>query len=245
MSEVSPGPIDTFSVNFEEKEFDESRYSKLIAEKYKTSHTSICLKAADFLDELPNALSAIDSPTGDGINTYVVSKATKNAGITVALSGLGGDELFAGYPNFLKWYKTQNGLLSKFPSALKRPVAYALSNSANSKYQRAGDILSADIPDIAGIYPMFRQVMSQQTVSDFYKNGNECGPFPKLPAVETARNRPLSTTESVFNCRTARVHPKRAAQGHRPVQHGVRSRSPRAVFRLQIGRVRFADSRQY
>ncbi len=49
---------------------------------------------------LPDALEAMDQPTMDGINTYVVSKAVKEAGVTVALSGLGGDELFAGYPSF-------------------------------------------------------------------------------------------------------------------------------------------------
>ena len=46
------------------------------------------------------ALAAMDHPSGDGINSYVVSKVTRDQGITVALSGLGGDELFAGYPVF-------------------------------------------------------------------------------------------------------------------------------------------------
>ena len=49
---------------------------------------------------MPDALAATDHPSGDGPNTYVVSQATKKAGLTVALSGLGGDELFAGYPVF-------------------------------------------------------------------------------------------------------------------------------------------------
>ena len=42
----------------------------------------------------------MDQPTGDGVNTYVVSRAVKEAGVTVALSGLGGDEFFVGYPSF-------------------------------------------------------------------------------------------------------------------------------------------------
>ena len=172
MSEVSERPIDTFSVNFEEKEFDESTYSNLIAKKYKTNHTSVCLTATDFLRELPQALKAADSPSGDGVNTYVVAKATKKTGITVALSGLGGDELFAGYPNFLNWYKTKNSFLPKIPAVVRRSLAAAFSNIGNSKYQRIADVVAADNINLSGVYPMFRQVMSQQIVSDFYRNGH-------------------------------------------------------------------------
>ncbi len=172
MSEISEQPINTFSVNFGEKEFDESPFSNLIAQKYKTNHTSVQLTAEDFLAELPNALKSTDSPSGDGINTYVVSKATKKSGITVALSGLGGDELFVGYPNFLNWMKTQKSVLTKIPAILRKSFALAISTSNNSKHQRMADILSADKVNLSGVYPMFRQIMSQQTVSDFYKNGH-------------------------------------------------------------------------
>ena len=172
MSEISDRPINTFSVNFGEKEFDESQYSNLIAQKYKTKHTSVNLIAEDFLAELPNALKATDSPSGDGINTYVVSKATKKSGITVALSGLGGDELFAGYPNFLNWMKTQTSVLNKIPAVFRKPFGLAMAASNNSKHQRIADILSVDKVNLSSVYPMFRQVMSQQTVSDFYKNGH-------------------------------------------------------------------------
>ena len=172
MSEVSSRPIDTFSVTFGEKQYDESVYSNLIAQKYKTNHTSVFLTAKDFLHELPHALKAADSPSGDGINTYVVSKATKKSGITVALSGLGGDELFAGYPNFLNWYKTKKGFLPKIPLVLRRSMAAAFSNFGNSKQQRIANIISADNINLSNVYPMFRQVMSQQIVSDIYRNGH-------------------------------------------------------------------------
>lgn len=100
MSEVSSSAVKTFSVTFDDSEFSESRYARLIAKKFKTDHHEIVLSPNDFLDELPAALRAMDHPSGDGPNTYVVSKATKKAGITMALSGLGGDELFAGYDIF-------------------------------------------------------------------------------------------------------------------------------------------------
>jgi asparagine synthase (glutamine-hydrolysing) len=96
MAQASEQPIDTFSVVFEDKRFDESPWSKMIAQKYNTRHHPILLKPSDFLDELPNALAAMDHPSGDGLNSYVVSKLTRAQGVKVALSGLGGDELFGG-----------------------------------------------------------------------------------------------------------------------------------------------------
>ena len=172
MSEISAQPIDTFSVTFADKEFDESSYSELIAGKFNTRHTSVCLKPEDFLAELPNALNATDSPSGDGINTYIVSKAAKQSGITVALSGLGGDELFAGYPNFIKWTKTQNGFLQKVPRSLRKSLASSLAFSSNSKRQRIADVINADKLNLSGIYPMFRQVMSQRAVNEMCRNGH-------------------------------------------------------------------------
>ena len=96
----------TFTISFDEEEFDESRYAEIIAKKFHTDHTPIHLKPEVMLEELTHALDAMDVPTGDGINTYVVSKAIHKQGIRVALSGVGGDELFAGYPIFSQLYPT-------------------------------------------------------------------------------------------------------------------------------------------
>ncbi len=71
----------TFNIGFSEKEFDESRYAKLVAKKYNTNHSTIALKPTDFLDELMNGLDCMDTPSGDGINTYVVSKAIRKRGL--------------------------------------------------------------------------------------------------------------------------------------------------------------------
>ena len=172
MSEVSDQPVDTFSVTFSEPEYDESEYSNIIAKKFNTRHTAVELSPKDFLDELPNALRAVDSPTGDGFNTYVVSKATKKAGITVALSGLGGDELFAGYSYFFNWFEMQRGPLPRIPKFLRMPIAFALGTSNRSRFQRMGDILRAKRLDLASVYPMYRQVMSRQSAHDYYSNGN-------------------------------------------------------------------------
>ncbi len=167
MSEVSDQPVDTFSVVFDDGRFDESKYSDLISKRFDTRHTRIQLTPNDLLSSLPEAIRSIDSPSGDGINTYVVSKAVRNAGIKVALSGLGGDELFAGYPNFLRWFKAKNGLLSKLPRSVRSAGGKILAQSSNSRYRRAADLLDQPAIELANIYPLFRQVMSQQDANEY------------------------------------------------------------------------------
>lgn len=103
MAHLSPKPIETYSIIFKEKAFDESKYSRIIAKKYQTKHTEVLLSPNRLLDELPAFFSSMDSPTTDGINTYVVSKIVAEAGGKVALSGLGGDELFGGYQGFRRY----------------------------------------------------------------------------------------------------------------------------------------------
>ncbi|MBX7206347.1 MAG: asparagine synthase (glutamine-hydrolyzing) [Bacteroidia bacterium] len=100
MSETASRPVNTFSITFGQQDFDESYFSGLVSKKFKTNHCTIQLNPLDLLEALPHALNAMDHPTADGINTYLVSGKTREQGIKVALSGLGGDELFGGYPVF-------------------------------------------------------------------------------------------------------------------------------------------------
>jgi len=90
----------TFSIVFKEAEFSEAEYSRIVARKFKTDHHEINVSQSDILAAIPDALRAMDLPTMDGVNTYFVSRETRAAGVKVALSGLGGDEVFAGYSNF-------------------------------------------------------------------------------------------------------------------------------------------------
>ncbi len=166
MSEVASSPVNTFSVTFDDSEFSEAVYAKQVAKKFNTVHHEIRLDPDDFLRDLPAALDAMDHPSGDGPNTYVVSKATKAAGITMALSGLGGDELFAGYDIF------------------KRAVAMETKNWLNAVpvgMRRMGGVLVKKIkPGVAGeklaaalaqekigfdsFYPLSRQVLLEEQV---------------------------------------------------------------------------------
>jgi asparagine synthase (glutamine-hydrolysing) len=90
----------TFSIVFREADFSEAEHSRAIARKFRTDHHEINLSQTDVLAAIPSALSAMDLPTMDGVNTYFVSREARAAGVKVALSGLGGDEVFAGYSNF-------------------------------------------------------------------------------------------------------------------------------------------------
>ncbi|MBN8693906.1 MAG: asparagine synthase (glutamine-hydrolyzing) [Bacteroidetes bacterium] len=164
MSKLSSRKVETFNVSFDESEFSESKYAKKVSELFNTQHHEIKLKPQNFLNQLPSALNAIDHPSGDGPNTYVVSKATKEAGITMALSGLGGDELFAGYDVFKRMKSVDSkAYLNIFPSWL-RAVPASLIKAKNKSV--AGDklfeVLTQEKFSVKEVYPVSRKIFSKQ-----------------------------------------------------------------------------------
>ena len=102
MSLNSSRPIKTFSIGFKEEKYNELQYARLIANKYKTEHHEFIVDP-ESIDLLPDLVRAYDEPFADdsAIPTYYVSKFTRKH-VTVALSGDGGDELFAGYNSYTK-----------------------------------------------------------------------------------------------------------------------------------------------
>jgi asparagine synthase (glutamine-hydrolysing) len=158
MAEASPARPNTFNVSFDEKEYDESGYASLVAKKFNANHERILLKPVSFLEELQNALDAMDTPSGDGINTYVVSKAIRKKGMTVALSGIGGDELFAGYPVFQHYLQLQNKKwLWKLPMGLRKIATSVMTGSTKD---RVSQLLRLPSCSIENVYPIFRQILS-------------------------------------------------------------------------------------
>jgi asparagine synthase (glutamine-hydrolysing) len=130
----------TFSIVFRETDFSEAQHSRAVAKKFHTDHHEIEVSQSDVLAAIPAALNAMDLPTMDGINTYFVSRETRKAGVKVALSGLGGDEVFAGYTTFRtvprmerfaqRWKHVPRVLRSPLGSAFR---AIAPENDLNRK----------------------------------------------------------------------------------------------------------------
>lgn len=88
--------INTFSVGFENDDRDETNDAKTTAEYYQTTHTQLSLSPNQIALHIDDYIKDLDQPSIDGFNTWLVSKATSKH-VTVALSGLGGDEVFSGY----------------------------------------------------------------------------------------------------------------------------------------------------
>lgn len=167
MCKVSSEKVRTFTVTFDESEFSEAKYATLIAKKYNTDHHEIRLTPKDFLNDLPNALSAMDHPSGDGPNTYVVSKATKDAGIIMALSGLGGDELFAGYDVFKRSLDlNKKKWLNLLPQVSRKLGARVLLNVKPSvSSEKIAELLKQHEINFNSFYPITRQVLMDNQIS--------------------------------------------------------------------------------
>ncbi|MDA0973038.1 MAG: asparagine synthase (glutamine-hydrolyzing), partial [Bacteroidetes bacterium] len=168
MSKHSDTQVNTFSVTFDEGEYSESRYAQQVAHLYHTAHTEIRLSPEDFLDNLPKALDHMDHPSGDGPNSFIVSKVTKEAGVTMALSGLGGDELFTGYGLF----QQTSSLLDKkwieiYPMFLRRLLANVLKMvKKDAPGEKMASILTLQWMDLLHIYPEMRKVLPDHIIED-------------------------------------------------------------------------------
>ena len=168
MSKITTKPVNTFSITFDDQKFSEAKYSNIVAKHFKTNHNEIQLKVENFIDELPNALESMDHPSGDGPNSYLVSKATKTAGITVALSGLGGDELFAGYSIFKQASDVNSkSYLNNIPVNFRKLFAQLYARTARGvSGEKISEVLS--LPKIATkyLYPTYRKALLNRQVND-------------------------------------------------------------------------------
>jgi len=182
MSKVSSERVQTFNISFDESEFSEAKYARLIAKKFNTIHHEIKLSPADFLKQLPEALAATDHPSGDGPNTYIVSKATKNAGITMALSGIGGDELFAGYDVFKRMMDLKKkSWLNAVPLLARKSVAYAIKLKQNSVGgNKIQELLGQTHINFNSSYPLNRSLF---TLNELNKLLGQANPFSTINSI--------------------------------------------------------------
>lgn len=139
--------LNTLSIYFEEKEYSEKKYQDVLIQKLQCNHHQLLLKREAFESALPQILTAMDLPSCDGINTWFISKYAAEKGLKAVLSGLGGDELFGGYPSFSRINKAQ--WLQNLPEVLK----IAGKKSASKKLSRMSYL---NLDGIKGIYLFLR-----------------------------------------------------------------------------------------
>jgi asparagine synthase (glutamine-hydrolysing) len=145
----------TFSLVFREEEFNEARYSREVARRFGTEHLEIPVSQEDTLALLPEALRAMDQPTMDGINTYLVSSKARAAGVKVALTGLGADEMFAGYSNFRRVPRMERlaARMNRLPAVARRlAVSVSLVTGKGDRNRKLGELVS---PDDSFVHPYF------------------------------------------------------------------------------------------
>lgn len=155
------GNVSTYSITFEEPEWNEGPLAKRIAAHFGSRHHEFAITADIGREWLNEFLESVDQPTIDGFNTFCVSKVAHQSGAKVVLSGLGGDELFAGYrsfvtlPRVVRWMRA-----TSVAGPLYRAAGAWLEGwSASSKARRMGDFLQQGA-SCGAFYRSFRCVYS-------------------------------------------------------------------------------------
>ena len=150
MSRLSPKPINTFTIGFKDKSYDESSLAKIVSQKNHTNHHVLTLDWNEVASNIDTILDNIDEPFADSslIATYAVSKMTREY-VTVALTGDAGDELFAGYNKYLIAYYGEK--YNRVPKIIREGIirpAIGLLPANNFLRHKASKVIAAAGMDI-------------------------------------------------------------------------------------------------
>ena len=228
MSELSSSRVNTFNISFDEGEFSESRYAKQVAEKFNTIHHEIRLQPKDFLKQLPEALKAMDHPSGDGPNTYVVSGATKSQGITMALSGIGGDEVFAGYDVFKRMKSLQKrAWLNTLPQFLRKAGAGTVRlNKPSVSRHKMAELLEKDKIDFTSAYPLSRSLFTERQLKTLIESKGAYVNIKKALATLPQQSQMLLSAVSIAEMNTYLQHTLLRDTDQMSMAHALEVREP-------------------
>ena len=175
MSEVSEHPLRTFSIGFEERTFSELPAARLVASRFGTDHTELVVRPK-VRDILPALVRSFDEPFADSsaIPTYYVSKLARS-GVTVALGGDGGDEMFAGYDTYIATRLT--AIYRRLPRVFRERVVAPLVHSLPvSDAKVSFDYRAKRFVDCAGQSPerahfSWKMIFSEEAKRQLYRQG--------------------------------------------------------------------------
>jgi len=196
---------------FEGMALDEAPLAAEVAARYRARHIVRTVDRAEFEHDLPAMMDAMDLPTADGINTWFVAKAAHEAGIKVALSGLGADECFGGYPSFsdvprsVRWVRPVSwlpglGALARW--GLSRAIAAGLrlhpktagvlqygGTWAGAYLLRRGIYMPWELEDLldpALVREGLRRLAPLSRIAAALQAGRSLGDFDRVAALETS-----------------------------------------------------------
>ena len=239
----------TFSLVFQEEEFNEGQYSREIARRFGTEHHEIPISQQDTLAVLPEALRAMDQPTIDGINTYLVSAKTRAAGVKVALTGLGADEMFAGYSNFRRVPRMEafRGDLDDCREWSRRPLAasVALFAGKDDRSRKLAELAAGQ--EILFVHPYFLVRMlfgAEEREALFLAPDHQASATISRPsAARVDHSEPISrSSQPRLLLGVALVYAQHAAAGFRFHEHGAWPGIARPLSRSAAGGSLFPHS---
>lgn len=165
---AKPDGVRTFCIGTDEQESDESAEAAATAAALGCEHASLILEGSVVRERLPAALRSYDQPSYDGINTYFISMLVRQAGIKVALSGLGGDELFIGYGGFAKAlkYERMNSWFSLLPDGCRDWLSRGIGGMSSPGVAAPGAVSELLSPDLPAPYFATRILFSRYGTND-------------------------------------------------------------------------------
>ena len=173
MCRLSSSPVRTCSMLFKEQEYSEATFARALAHYYNTDHYERVITAQDIKERLEHIIWSMDQPTIDGVNTYFVSQTAHEAGLTVALSGLGGDELFGGYKSTFRGVPRLSRAmrwLHAIPGASALARLLFSARQQQGSWSRVTDALE-HAPSLFGAYVACRGLFARNQIRELLTPG--------------------------------------------------------------------------